>query len=55
MKQKEGRCRGDWFRTNSLNAWVPLGVNEERFGRLSRSQKTPTLGLCSAIWVNVFR
>jgi hypothetical protein len=25
-------CRGDWFRTNSLNTWVLLRISEERFG-----------------------
>ena len=25
-------CRGDWFRTNSLNTWVLLRISEYRFG-----------------------
>ena len=32
MKQKQGRCRGDWFRTNSLDTWVLLRISEYRFG-----------------------
>ncbi len=40
MKQKQGRCRGDWFRTNSLNTWVLLSISEERYLGFSRNERT---------------